>query len=77
MIPSEEKASDVFRKLFMQGSQAEVEAQVRRLEVGQSILDTVGDQRKRSKEISKPRSGGSINTSKRARLEKRMQMSME
>lgn len=44
LIPCEEKASDVFRQLFMQGSASEVAGQIRRLELGQSILDAVGDQ---------------------------------
>lgn len=44
LIPCEEKASDVFRQLFLQGSATEMEHQVRRLELGQSILDSVGDQ---------------------------------
>lgn len=46
LIPCEEKASDVFRKLFMQGTPEEVAAQVRRLELGQSILDSVAGQAK-------------------------------
>ena len=44
MIPTEEKASEVFRKMFMGGSVAEVQAQERRLQLGQSILDAVGGQ---------------------------------
>ena len=44
LIPCEEKASDVFRRLFVQGTAAEVEAQVRQLDRGQSILDTVAGQ---------------------------------
>src|SRR3954469_5335620 len=44
LIPCEEKASDVFRKMFVQGSEAEVEAQVGKLELGQSILDAVAGQ---------------------------------
>jgi hypothetical protein len=44
MIPCEEKAADVFRRLFMNGTAAEVDEQVRRLELGQSILDSVADQ---------------------------------
>src|SRR5262252_1320254 len=39
LIPCEEKASDVFRHMFVQGTKDETEAQVRRLELGQSILD--------------------------------------
>ena len=44
LIPCEEKASDVFRLLFVQGTAAEVEAQRRKLDQGQSILDAVADQ---------------------------------
>ncbi len=44
LIPCEEKPSEVFRKLFLQGSPAEVEAQVRKLELGESILDAVAEQ---------------------------------
>lgn len=44
LIPCEDKASDVFKKLFLQGSAAEVNAQVRKLELGRSIMDAVADQ---------------------------------
>ena len=44
MIPCEEKASDVFARMFLQGTQAETDAQVRKLETGQSILDAVAGQ---------------------------------
>jgi BMFP domain-containing protein YqiC len=46
MIPCEEKASDVFKRLFVQGTPAEIEAQVRKLAQGQSILDAVAGQAK-------------------------------
>ena len=46
LIPCEEKASDVFKRLFVQGTPAEVEAQLRKLAQGQSILDAVGGQAK-------------------------------
>jgi hypothetical protein len=46
LIPCEEKASDVFRKLFLQGTAEETEAQVRRLSLGESILDAVAGQAK-------------------------------
>lgn len=46
LIPCEEKASDVFRRMFIQGSQDEMDNQVRRLDLGQSILDVVADQAK-------------------------------
>ena len=34
LIPCEEKASDVFRRMFLQGTKAETEAQLRKLELG-------------------------------------------
>jgi len=46
LIPCEEKPSEVFRRLFLQGTKAETESQVRRLELGQSILDAVAGQAK-------------------------------
>ena len=45
-IPPEDKAADVFKQLFLQGSPAEVAAQIRKLETGRSILDTVAGQAK-------------------------------
>jgi BMFP domain-containing protein YqiC len=46
MIPCEEKAADVFARMFLQGTKAETEAQVRKLETGRSILDAVAGQAK-------------------------------
>lgn len=46
LIPCEEKASDVFRKLFLRGTPDETDAQVRKLALGESILDAVADQAK-------------------------------
>jgi hypothetical protein len=46
LIPCEEKASDVFKRMFVQGTPAEVDEQVRKLRLGQSILDAVADQAK-------------------------------
>jgi len=46
LIPSEEKASDVFRRMFIQGTPDEMRDQVRRLQLGESILDAVADQAK-------------------------------
>jgi hypothetical protein len=43
-IPPEDKASEVFKQLFLQGTQTEVDAQVRQLDTGRSILDTVAEQ---------------------------------
>lgn len=45
-IPPEEKAAEVFKQLFLQGSPAEVEAQIRDLDTGRSILDAVAEQAK-------------------------------
>ncbi len=44
LIPCEDKASAVFHRLFVQGSPKEVAAQKRRLALGQSVMDAVGDQ---------------------------------
>src|ERR671939_224346 len=43
-IPPEGQASAVFNQLFLQGSPAEVEAQVRELDTGRSVLDAVAAQ---------------------------------
>jgi len=45
-IPPEDKAADVFTQLFLQGSPAQVAAQIRKLDTGRSILDTVAGQAK-------------------------------
>jgi len=45
-IPPEDKAADVFKQLFIQGSPAQVAAQIRKLDTGRSILDTVSGQAK-------------------------------
>jgi BMFP domain-containing protein YqiC len=45
-IPPEGQASRVFNQLFLQGSPAEIEAQVRELDTGRSILDVVAGQAK-------------------------------
>ncbi len=46
LIPCENKASDVYKKLFLQGSPAEIERQIQRLKLGESIMDTVAEQSK-------------------------------
>ena len=46
LIPCEEKAAEVFRRMFLQGTKAEMDAQMRKLEMGQSILDAVAGQAK-------------------------------
>jgi len=79
LIPCEEKASDVFRRLFLQGTPGEMENQVKKLELGQSILDAVADQ---AQTLQRRVGGGDRDrldqyfTSVRE-LEKRMQMSRE
>jgi hypothetical protein len=45
-IPPEEKAAEVFKQLFFQGSPEQVAAQIRKLDTGRSILDTVAGQAK-------------------------------
>jgi BMFP domain-containing protein YqiC len=55
MIPCEDKASEVYKRLFVTGSAKEIEAQIRRLELGQSILDTVAGQAKDLEKTVGPR----------------------
>ncbi len=43
-IPPEQSASSLFKQLFLQGSPAEIESQVRKLDRGRSILDTLAEQ---------------------------------
>lgn len=79
MIPCEEKASDVFKRLFVQGSPAEIEAQMNRLAQGRSILDAVGDQAKNLQHDLGVRDRDRLDqyfTSVRD-LEKRLEMSAE
>lgn len=47
LIPCDDKPSEIFKKLFLGGSPAEVQAQARKLALGQSIMDTVAGQTKR------------------------------
>src|SRR6185436_4343206 len=79
LIPCEERASDVFRRMFIQGTKAETDAQVRKLEVGQSILDAVAGQAKDLQRSVGPRDRDRLDqyfTSVRD-LEQRMKMSRE
>jgi hypothetical protein len=41
MIPSEDSAAAIYRKLFLQGTAEEVEQQIARLKLGESIMDSV------------------------------------
>jgi hypothetical protein len=79
LIPCEEKASDVFRRLFIQGSPDEMAEQIHWLELGQSILDAVADQAKSLQRGVGARDRDRLDqyfTSVRE-LEKRMAMSKE
>src|SRR2546426_9907419 len=79
LIPCEEKASEVFRRMFLQGTKAEMETQMRKLELGQSILDAVAGQAKDLQRTVGARDRDRLDqyfTSVRE-LEKRMQMSRE
>ena len=61
LIPCEESASTVFRQLFVSGTAQEEKKQIRRLQLGQSILDVVADQ---AKDLQK-----SLGTNDRDRLD--------
>jgi hypothetical protein len=79
LIPCEEKASDVFKRLFIQGTPAEVNAQMRKLDLGRSILDAVAGQAKDLQRGVPARDRDRLDqyfTSVRD-LEQRMQMSKE
>jgi hypothetical protein len=60
-IPPEQSASGVFRQLFLQGTPEEVEAQIREIDTGRSILDAVADQ---AKDLQR-----TVGTSDRSRLD--------
>jgi hypothetical protein len=45
-IPPEDKAASVFKEMFLQGSPAQIDAQIRKLDTGRSILDAVSEQAK-------------------------------
>lgn len=44
LIPCEGEASNVYRQLFLQGTESEVQQQMRKLELGESIMDAVSHQ---------------------------------
>lgn len=79
LIPCEEKAANVFALMFLQGTKAETDAQIRKLEMGQSILDAVAGQAKHLQHTVCARDRDRLDqyfTSVRD-LEQRMQMSKE
>src|SRR5262245_27684301 len=47
LIPCEEKPSEIFKRLFLSGTPEEAQAQMRRLALGQSVMDTVAEQTRR------------------------------
>jgi hypothetical protein len=47
MLPGESRPSRIFAKLFLDGTPAEVQAQMQRIREGRSIMDTVQEQAKR------------------------------
>src|SRR5688572_4877587 len=79
LIPCEEKAADVFARMFLQGTKAETEAQVRKLETGQSILDAVAGQAKDLQRTVGARDRDRLDQyfSSARDLEQRMKMSRE
>ena len=77
LIPPDESITGVYKQLFVQGTKSESEAQIRRLERGQSILDAVASQARRLQRSVGPRDRNRLDqyfTSVRE-LEKRMNMS--
>jgi hypothetical protein len=79
MIPCEESAADVFKRMFVQGSESESQAQVRKLELGGSILDAVSGQAKSLQRDLGPRDRQRLDQyfSSVRELERRMEMSRE
>ncbi len=46
MIPCEDSAASIYRRLFLQGSEEEVAQQIERLKLGESIMDSVAEHAK-------------------------------
>jgi hypothetical protein len=59
-IPPEGQASRVFNQLFLQGTPAEIEAQIREIDRGRSILDVVAGQAKDIERQLGPRDRGRL-----------------
>ena len=76
-IPPEQSAAAVFRQLFLQGTPEQIEAQIRKLDTGRSILDVVAAQSRQLQRSVGPRDRDRLDqyfTSVRD-LESRMQAS--
>src|SRR5581483_3769236 len=74
LIPCDEKPSEVFKRMFVQGTEAEVQNQVRRLGLGQSILDVVAGQ---ARDLQRDRDRRDQYFTSVRDLERRMTMSCE
>ena len=46
LIPCENRASSIYKKLFLQGSKEEIERQISKLQLGESIMDTLAQKSK-------------------------------
>src|SRR5882724_8610108 len=77
LIPCEEKAADVFSRMFLQGTKAETEEQVHKLKTGQSILDAVAGQAKDLQRTVRARDRFDQYFTSVRDLEQRMKMSRE
>ena len=76
-IPPQERAAEVFKQLFLQGTPAQIETEVRKLDSGRSMLDAVAEQAKRFEDKGSARDRERLDqyfTSVRT-LEKQMQAS--
>ena len=50
LIPCENRASSIYKKLFLQGTKEEIERQISKLQLGESIMDTLA---KKSKSLAR------------------------
>ena len=46
LLPCENRASSIYKKLFLQGSKEEIERQINKLQLGESIMDTLAQESK-------------------------------
>jgi hypothetical protein len=76
-IPPQDQASEVFKQLFLQGSPAQIEAQVKKLDSGRSILDSLSEQAHKLQDRAGPRDRERLDQyfSSVRDLENRMQVS--
>jgi hypothetical protein len=44
LIPCQDKASEVYKQLFLQGSKEEIDRQMLKLQLGESIMDAIADE---------------------------------